>query len=192
MATESVAGLPPSRRATERPRMAALNMGPTEGFDAYQPYINLVKGTIDNWSLNHVDANGEVAALPPGRTIAMNLWYGLAGPYQKIKTGAYVAKWSGGAATLTIACYGARLGPQTGKRRTFTLVQVSDESSGQLKLAFTNGTDAPIDIRQLVVCHATHEALLDAGEIFNPDFIEACGTRLAFIRTTARISGSCG
>ena len=88
-----------------RPRVAALNMGPTTGFDAYQPYINLVKGTIDNWSSPYVDANGEVSQLPPGRTMAMNLWYGLSGPYHKVKTGPHVVKWTGGAATLTITCF---------------------------------------------------------------------------------------
>ena len=165
------------------PRVAALNMGPTVGWDAYQPYINLVKGTIDNWSQPFVDANGEVQGLPPGRTIAMNVWYGFGGEYQKVKTGRYVVKWSGGAATLTIVCAGAMIGPQEGNRRTLELQQVSDQTSGQLKLAFSNDTKAPIDIRGLVVCHASHEALLDGGEIFNPDWIAACGPRLASIRT---------
>ena len=87
--------------AAEPPRLAALNMGPTVGWDAYQPYINLVKGTIDNWSQPFVDGNGEVLALPPGRTIAMNVWFGFGGPYQKVKTGRYVVKWSGGALTVT-------------------------------------------------------------------------------------------
>jgi hypothetical protein len=169
--------------AAERPRVAALNMGPTVGWDAYQPYLNLVKGTIDNWSQPFVDANGEVQALPPGRTIAMNVWYGLGGSYQKVKTGRYVVKWNGGAATLTIVCAGATIGPQEGNRRTFELQQVSDRTSGQLKLAFSNDTRAPIDIRGLVVCHASHEALLEAGEIFNPDWIAACGPRLASVRT---------
>jgi len=167
----------------EPPRVAALNMGPTVGWDAYQPYINLVKGTIDNWSQPFVDANGEVQGLPPGRTIAMNVWYGFGGAYQKVKTGRYVVKWSGGAATLTIVCAGATIGPQEGNRRTLELQQVSDQTSGQLKLAFSNDTKAPIDIRGLVVCHASHEALLDGGEIFNPDWIAACGPRLASIRT---------
>jgi len=167
----------------EPPRVAALNMGPTVGWDAYQPYINLVKGTIDNWSQPFVDANGEVQGLPPGRTIAMNVWYGFGGAYQKVKTGRYVVKWSGGAATLTIVCAGATIGPQESNRRTLELQQVSDQTSGQLKLAFSNDTKAPIDIRGLVVCHASHEALLDGGEIFNPDWIAACGPRLASIRT---------
>ena len=167
----------------EPPRVAALNMGPTVGWDAYQPYINLVKGTIDNWSQPFVDANGEVQGLPPGRTIAMNVWYGFGGAYQKVKTGRYVVKWSGGAATLTIVCAGATIGPQEGNRRTLELQQVSDQTSGQLKLAFSNDTKAPIDIRGLVVCHASHEALLDGGEIFNPDWIAACGPRLASVRT---------
>ncbi len=158
-------------------------MGPTTGFDAYQPYINLVKGTIDNWSSPYVDANGEVSQLPPGRTMAMNLWYGLSGPYHKVKTGPHVVKWTGGAATLTITCDGATIGAQTGRRRTLSLVQVSDSTTNQFKLAFTNDTRAPIDIRQLVVCHADHEALLDSGEIFNPDYLEACGRRVAFVRT---------
>jgi len=158
-------------------------MGPTVGWDAYQPYINLVKGTIDNWSQPFVDANGEVQGLPPGRTIAMNVWYGFGGAYQKVKTGRYVVKWSGGAATLTIVCAGATIGPQEGNRRTLELQQVSDQTSGQLKLAFSNDTKAPIDIRGLVVCHASHEALLDGGEIFNPDWIAACGPRLASVRT---------
>jgi len=169
--------------AREPPRVAALNMGPTVGWDAYQPYINLVKGTIDNWSQPFVDANGEVQGLPPGRTIAMNVWYGFGGAYQKVKTGRYVVKWSGGAATLTIVCAGARIGPQEGNRRTLELQQVSDQTSGQLKLAFSNDTKAPIDIRGLVVCHASHEALVDGGEVFNPDWIAACGPRLASIRT---------
>ena len=169
--------------ADARPRVTALNMGPTDGFDAYQPYINLVKGTLDNWSLTCVDANGEVRQLPPGRTIAMNVWYALAGPYQKIKPGPYVVKWRGGDATLTITCAGAVVGPQAVRRRTCTLAQVSDTTSNQFNLAFTNDTGAPIDIRELVVCHASHETLLDAGEIFNPDYLEACGSRLAFIRT---------
>ena len=81
-----------------------MNMGPTTAFDAYQPYINLVKGSVGNWKQPFVDANGEVAGLPPGRTIAMNRWSGLAGPFQKVKTGPYVVKWSGGNATLTIVC----------------------------------------------------------------------------------------
>jgi hypothetical protein len=174
----------PDRRTPAEPlRVAALNMGPTVGWDAYQPYINLVKGTIDNWSQPFVDGNGEVQALPPGRTIAMNVWYGFGGTYQKVKTGRYVVKWSGGAATLTIVCAGASIGAQEGNRRTFELQQVSDQTSGQLKLAFSNETKAPIDIRGLVVCHASHEGLLDAGEIFNPDWIAACGPRLACVRT---------
>lgn len=158
-------------------------MGPTVGFDAYQPYLNLIKGTIDNWSQPFVDANGEVAVLPPGRTIAMNLWFGLGGPYQKIKTGPYVVKWSGDDATLTIVCNGATIGPQRGRRRHFEMAQISDSTTGQLKLAVSNDTNAPIDIRRLVVCHASHEALLDSGEIFNPDYIDACGKRVAFVRT---------
>jgi hypothetical protein len=171
---------PPSPAA---PRVAALNMGPTVGYDAYQPYLNLIKGTIDNWSLDFVDPNGEVSRLPPGRTIAMNVWFGLGGRYQKIKPGPYIVKWSGGDATLTIACPGATIGAQTGKRRAFTLAPLSDTTSGQLKLAFSNDSAAPIDIRGLVLCHASQEELLDAGEIVNPDYIASCGTRLAFIRT---------
>ena len=178
--THSAAG---QRRAAERPRAAALNMGPTVGWDAYQPYLNLVKATIDNWSQPFVDPNGEVAALPPGRTIAMNVWFGLGGSYQKVKTGRYVVKWNGGDATLTIVCPGATFAAQQGRRRTFDMLQVSDTTSNQLKLAFSNDTPAPIDIRRLVVCHASHEALLDAGEIFNPDYLAACGKRVAYVRT---------
>jgi len=174
---------PARAAATEPPRVAALNMGPTVGWDAYQPYINLVKGTIDNWSQPFVDANGEVQALPPGRTIAMNVWFGFGGTYQKVKTGRYVVKWSGGPATLTIVCAGASIGPQEGNRRTFELQQVSDQTSGQLKLAFSNDSRSPVDIRGLVVCHASHESPLDGGEIFNPDWIAACGPRLACVRT---------
>ncbi|MEP7102117.1 MAG: hypothetical protein ABI781_16535 [Burkholderiales bacterium] len=157
-------------------------MGPTNGIDCYFPYINLVKGTIDNWSQNFQDANGEVHQLPPGRTIAMNVWFAL-NPHQKIKHGKYVVKWKGGAATLTITCAGAKIDAQVGRRRTCSIEPVTEQTSGSFNIAFTNDTVAPIDIQQLVVCHASHEALLDAGEIFNPDYLDACGTRVAYLRT---------
>lgn len=116
----------------------------------------------------YLDSNGElVNPLPTGVTHLNRIFYAAmaAGTDGFDRIGQrWVLKWDGTARNVSIA--GARSPVRVGNRITWTWA--SNGSNMWVSFAGMASDDPPRDIR---LCEARHEARLDAGEVFNPEWL---------------------
>ena len=116
-----------------------------------------------------LDNNGELAKpLPPNTTQIERIFYsspqdGLPDGFNRIGE-RWILKWEGTASTVTVMHASTQVA--TGNR----IEWVWGVNEGQQRVVFS-GIDLNNPPRNIRLCEARHEALLDSGELFNPDWL---------------------
>lgn len=154
-----------------------LNLGTTGIASSPKPFMDLFKCSSDTWAGTGsaaVDSNGWLTNMPTGTTVSR---YVLIPNYPNETAflgGAYVLTWTGPLA-VTIEDTGGMITSKvsTSNRITFTLPNLTDANKGNVFLAVrvTNSTGVDQSINSIRVFRASDEAALDAGDVFQPEWL---------------------
>lgn len=165
---------------------AAFNLGGPTYYASIWPYINLIRTAINSaWSpATWTNSNYWLTNLPNGQTVTMIVAYDVAdAPNGYVKTGNYVITWSG---PLTVqpqsSGYNSNL-VVGANRTTFTLSAIGNDQP-YIFLQVSNSSGSAASVNDIVIMHADHEALHNAGEIFAPEFLsDIASTNVSTLRT---------
>lgn len=194
----------------------ALNFPQMKDYDGFFPFINIMKVGVWGWTgdryettnpvapgggatpinnngTHNCDANNDILNLVAGGDTICFILSSLVAPIA-IKTGEYVLTWEGTGATVILGGYTSFISNiQTSPNRiTFDMSQLPANdyitpSPESLHIEIFNGTASTIPfLRNFKLFHSSHEPLLNAGEIFNPDYISQIGhpNRIRFMKNT--------
>ena len=132
-------------------------------------WSNIPPGSPNSAWGRFLDHDGElVGPLPVGTTQMERIFYssprdGLPDGYNRIGE-SWVLKWDGMASTVSVV-------PASSQVRMGNRIEwVWGVNEGQQRVVFS-GIDLNVPPRNIRLCEARHEALLDAGELFNPDWL---------------------
>lgn len=151
-------------------------------FKSSYPFIDLMKSSTINWSVStYTDANGWIASLPNATSVSIDVFFAMETTYGYIKPGTYKVTCSSGCAINVSDIWGsgADVSSITGNGSTTLVTFVAGAVAhvpgavwSGVRVSLTNSTGSPVNVTDLKVFHVDHETLLNAGEIFNPDFLE--------------------
>ena len=178
-------------RATPTDRTGRINLG-LNGLTHYMAFysflnawksgapIQVIKNGVSYWSNNppgspdsawgtFLEKDGElVNPLPANTTRMERIFYsstqdGIPEGFNRIGE-PWILKWDGTASSVTIV-------PALSQTRVGNRIEwVWGINEGQQRVVFS-GIDLNDPPRNVRVCEARHEALLDGGELFNPDWL---------------------
>ncbi len=181
----------PSSRNASAPRSGRINLG-LNGLTYYMAFysflnawksgapIQVVNNGVSYWSNippgfrnsawgKFLGDDGElVRPLPAGTTQMERIFYssprdGLPDGYNRIGE-PWVLKWDGMASAVSVV-------PASSQVRMGNRIEWAwGVNEGQQRVVFS-GIDLNVPPRNIRLCEARHEALLDAGELFNPDWL---------------------
>ena len=132
-------------------------------------WSNIPAGSPNSAWGRFLDDDGElVRPLPAGTSQVERIFYsserdGLPDGYNRIGE-VWVLKWEGMASTVSVVSASSQV--RMGNR----IKWVWGVNEGQQRVVFS-GIDLNAPPRNIRLCEARHETLLDAGELFNPDWL---------------------
>jgi hypothetical protein len=132
-------------------------------------WSNIPPGSPNSAWGRFLDDDGElVAPLPAGTTQMERIFYssprdGLPDGFNRIGE-PWVLKWDGMASAVSVVHASSQV--RMGNRIEWAW----GVNEGQQRVVFS-GIDLNVPPRNIRLCEARHEALLDAGELFNPDWL---------------------
>lgn len=160
---------PPSGEWSPTRTRAVIGLSVVNDYTPPWAFLNLVKTSSRDWDAGgavphndaRMDANYEPANQAAGQTMTRVQWVAadlVRQDYPWIKTGTYVLKWNGAGSMNTNGISSTLI---NSNRREFSV----GLSNTFLQLSATG------PVFNIRLCHIDHEAALDAGELFNPDFV---------------------
>jgi hypothetical protein len=164
--------------------LGALNLGPFSYFQSL-PFINLQHSSDPRWftsggspTTTYVGSDFWLTGFANGTNYYCILRQGSSRNY--IRTGSYVMKWTHQAG-LAVTIDGDpgvtnRLLVSNG-RYTF---DIDDPQLALLRFRVVNTSGGAINVNDIKICYAAHEGRMDAGELFDPDYLAA--VRCSLIR----------
>ena len=160
---------PPPMQEFNGQSIQAANINDVSYYDNTRPFIDYMKGSgVESWQ----DADGWMQGLAPGASVDTALAMDLDPVYGYFPPGNYKIR-STSAATLSVTGSGFTSLVSGVGACTFTVTEQPSGVYGGLSIRprITNNTGAPINITDWQVYRVEHEALLDAGQIFTPEFL---------------------
>ena len=161
------------------PQTTAVNLPGVSYFSSIYPFIDIVRGSGKSWADGlsaYENSDDWLTSMPngaSGRMSAVVFALSASGGYSYIKPGNYAVTSASGVTMTIDGSTGISNIVSSTSRCTFTVdTQSSGDYLADIIIRITNSTGSAKNVTDIKCFHVDHESLLNAGEIFNPDFLD--------------------